>query len=537
MLFFLKGLAGLLGGALAGVVVTLGIVVARVRIEGAYFADADELVSWIGAPLVLGPLVGAWIGAAHPPGRSTMTWCAFGLVVGIAGGGVLGALSDNPADSWAGRVIGGALGLLLGVSVALLRHYQRRRRHLLEGGDPHPPRPILLSLGVTALLLGPLVVVIARVNEPTPPSAPYLEPLPDSSEVESVILLLGDAGAARWESHPILPRVRAEVERWAGLLPDDSSVVVLLLGDIVYPAGVREPGSLFWAEDSATVAEQAALVAGRLALEAGARAFFVPGNHDWGDRRDNAGALQLSHLSDLLASLRATGLPVAVAPPGGSGGPQVVDVGEHLRLLLLDTSWWLLSNEEEPRGEVIAGVQDALASADGRTVLVAAHHPFDSGGPHGGLAALGRSLGIRLLLSLSGALLEDLRSSPYRELRQALLASFAEYGQPIVFAGGHDHSMQLLRGSGNAPSYTIVSGATSKLTGVGDAPGLVFARSEPGFARLLVLRDGSLHLTLVTAPAEYVSCPALDPQRARCMAEARAAYRVVWSETLSHEPR
>ncbi|MGH7465175.1 MAG: hypothetical protein ACREK1_08360, partial [Longimicrobiales bacterium] len=133
--------------------------------------------------------------------------------------------------------------------------------------------------------------------------------------------------------------------------------------------------------------------------------------------------------------------------------------------------------------------------------------------------------------------LEDLRSRPYQALRQALLGSFAEYGQQIVFAGGHDHSIQLLRGSGNAPSYTIVSGATSKLTGVGDAPGLVFARSEPGFARLLVLRDGSLHLTLVTAPAEYVSCTALDQQRARCMAEASAAYRVVWSERLSDQPQ
>src|SRR5688500_3122401 len=141
MIYFLKGLAGLVGGALVGLVLTLGIVVARARLDGAYFHDPDELLSWIGLPLVLGPLIGAWIGAAHPPGRSTMSWAAFGLVFGIVVGGALGGLADDPAGPWAGRVMGAAAGVLMGVWVALLRHYRRRRRHRLEGGDPRPPRP------------------------------------------------------------------------------------------------------------------------------------------------------------------------------------------------------------------------------------------------------------------------------------------------------------------------------------------------------------------------------------------------------------
>jgi hypothetical protein len=368
------------------------------------------------------------------------------------------------------------------------------------------------------VLLGPLLVLAAGATAPEPPSESHLEPEPDSSAVESVILLLGDAGEARLTHSPILPRVRAEVERWAGVLERDSAVVVALLGDIVYPAGVREPGSPEWPMASAR----------------GARALFLAGNHDWGERRDHEGAVRLLQLDELLDGLHARGLAVDLLPAAGTGGPAIVDVGEHLRLVLLDTAWWLLAADSTPRAAVLGAVADALASAEGRDVIMAAHHPFASGGPHGGVAAVGRVLGIKDLLSRSGALLQDLDSRPYLEFRQGLLRIFAEHGPPAVFAGGHEHSIQLLRGqAASEPLRALVSGSASKLTDVGLVPGMLFARSEPGFARILVLRDGSLHLTIETAPSEFLRCPDDEPLRIRCMADGVAAYRVVWSESLA----
>lgn len=530
----LYGLFGVIGGAVGGLILTIGLVVARARVEGAYFHDPDELIGWVGLPLVLGPIVGAWIGAAHPPGRSILPGAAAGLAAGVALGGVLGQwLGDDPSGKWAGLSMGGAFGLLLGVWVPLLRHFRRRRRALEEGWELGPRRPLFLSLVLTAFFLGPLVVLVVGALAPEPPSAPRVASEPDSSDVESVILLLGDAGLARRETHPILPRIGAEVERWTALVERDSSVVVVLLGDIVYPRGLAAPGSLTWAEDSARVADQASLVGGPLALERGARALFLAGNHDWGERKDYEGALRLSHLGDLLDSLRATGPAVELMPPAGTGGPAVVDVGAHLRLVLLDTAWWLLEADPEPRLPVLRGVRDALATAGAREVVIAAHHPFESGGPHGGLAVLGETLGVQALLSRSGALLQDLRSRPYVALRRGLVEIFREHGPPALFAGGHEHSIQLVRGDdGAAPRRSVVTGSASKLSGVGPVPGLLFARSEPGFARLLVLRDGTLHLSIETAPAGYLSCPEADPVRIGCMADGVAAYRVVWSEPL-----
>ena len=350
MKYFLKGLAGLVGGAIAGLILTLGLVVARAQLDGAYFHDPDELLSWVGAPLVVGPLLGTWIGAAHPPGSSVMVWSAFGLVVGILGGAIMGAiLRADPSGPWAGMVIGAALGVVGGVWITLLRFYRRRRRHRIEGGDPHPSRPIVASLLLTALLLGPLVLLVARVADPKPPQATHVEPEPDSTSVETVILLLGDAGEVRLADSPILARVRREVNRWAGLIERDSAVVVLLLGDIVYPSGVGAPGSSRRVEDSARVADQASLVADSVARARGARVLFLAGNHDWGQSRHIDGRIQVGHLGDLLDTLLASGHAVAWAPPAGTGGPAVVDVGDHLRLVLIDTAWWLLEANAEAR--------------------------------------------------------------------------------------------------------------------------------------------------------------------------------------------
>ena len=103
----------------------------------------------------------------------------------------------------------------------------------------------------------------------------------------------------------------------------------------------------------------------------------------------------------------------------------------------------------------------------------------------------------------------------------------------IEFAGGHEHSIQVLEGDGRiTPRRTLVSGAASKLTEVGAAPGLLFGRSEPGFARLLVLRDGGLFLSVATTGEEYLSCPENDAERVPCMAAGVSGFQTVWSETL-----
>ena len=333
--------------------------------------------------------------------------------------------------------------------------------------------------------------------------------------------------------YPILPRIRRDVESWAGRLKRDSAVVVVVLGDLIYPNGLSSREDADYARDTLRLASQLRTVAGPVARRRGARAFLLPGNHDWGLREDWEGAVRLMRIQAFVDEWRETGVAAWLRPEAGTGGPTVVDVGDRLRLVLLDTAWWLLDAEAGQKEAVVEGIARALSEAAGRRVVLAAHHPFESAGPHGGFVDVGRTLGIRYLLARSGALLQDLNSGPYRVLREALLDIFERTGPPPVFAGGHEHSLQVIRGrEPHAPDVSLVAGSGSRLTPVGPAPGMAFGRSAPGYALLFVMENGDLRLHVRAAPPRYLHCPSEDPERRSCMRAGVEAFRTVWAGEL-----
>lgn len=533
----LRAVAGFVGGGLAGVVVTLGVVVARARIGGVFLHELGEVVGWTGLALVLAPVAGVWLALARPWALGiTGVGAGAGLAAGAGLGAVMGAVgSADPAWAWAGGTMGAGVGLVAGALVGILRGRRRRRAGDMgrATGDPAGPAT---STGAVAVLGAVVALGAAGCGDGTeaelPPPGRFAEPAPEA--VESMLFLLGDPGLAQADHFPILPRLRGEVERWAGALEADSSVVVLVLGDLVYPDGVAARDSPGFAEDSARLADQVDLVAGPRARSRHARLHFLAGNHDWGQASRRSGEERVHRLAALVGELGAvTDAWVSLEPEAGTGGPTVVDVGRHLRLVLLDTAWWLLEAEGASRRAVVRGVRHALRTAGDRRVVVAAHHPFESAGPHGALDVFGNTLGIRTLLSRSGALLQDLHSRPYRALREELMDVFAEEGRPDLFAGGHEHSLQVVRGGADdAPAVTVVSGSASKLTPVGTSPGLVFGRSVPGYARLFVKRDGTLELLLDAAPARFLRCPEEGDERETCMEEGVGAFRTVWAGEL-----
>lgn len=372
---------------------------------------------------------------------------------------------------------------------------------------------------------------------PPPPAlpAPRRAPEPAPEQVERVLFLLGDPGESTSATSPVLQHLQGEIEAWAGRLAADSAVGLLVLGDVVYPLGLHAPGSGWFAHDTAIVMSQVRLVAGPNARSRGARALFLAGNHDWGERDDFEGFVRLNNLDTFLQWAGAqTGAAVSLAPPAGRGGPAVWDWGPHLRLLLLDTAWWLLSAEEPEKALFLADVEEAMRTAGGREVLLAAHHPFRTVGAHGGTYSFWEMLGIGYVLRRSGAILQSLNSPAYRELERGLRDVFARAGPPFAFIGGHDHSLQVIgRVEPTDPRFSLVSGSGSKLTSVRRAPGVLFARSAPGYMRLLVLRDGTMHLSVVAAPERYQHCPGGPPEAwAACMREGVAAFGTVHSQPL-----
>jgi hypothetical protein len=81
---------------------------------------------------------------------------------------------------------------------------------------------------------------------------------------------------------------------------------------------------------------------------------------------------------------------------------------------------------------------------------------------------------------------------------QNIMSAFNE-NEPLIYAAGHDHDMQVLE-FGGAPRYMLVSGSGiyGHVSGVGTGGPARYAKAESGFMRLRSWADGRLHLTVFT---------------------------------------
>ncbi|HEU5171683.1 MAG TPA: metallophosphoesterase, partial [Gemmatimonadales bacterium] len=208
-------------------------------------------------------------------------------------------------------------------------------------------------------------------------------PLPavDPAEVESSLFLIGDAGAPSARDEPVLRALTTALGNAAG------ERVVVFLGDNIYPRGLPDSSSSGREEAERRIDAQLDVVA-----KAGVRAIFVPGNHDW-DRMGpdgwNAIRRQAARIAERGDSL------IRMLPEDGCPGPVPVDVGTRLRIIALDTQWWLHSGPkpEDRESACRADREDEVADSlradleragEGRHVVVVGHHPLATGGEHGG---------------------------------------------------------------------------------------------------------------------------------------------------------
>jgi calcineurin-like phosphoesterase family protein len=339
-------------------------------------------------------------------------------------------------------------------------------------------------------------------------------PVPSGAAVETSLFLIGDAGAPSPRGEPVLHALADALGKAVG------DRVVVFLGDNVYPRGMPDSSAPDRAEMELRLDTQIAVV-----TDAGARGIFVPGNHDWAN-----------HGADGWGAIRRQGRWVArkapavtLLPADGCPGPAVVDIGLRLRLILLDTQWWLYGGPK-PRGPdsgcraaddgaVADSLRADLAAAGERTVLVAAHHPLASAGEHGGffrvedhvfpLRAVRSWLWVPLpglgsiypLARQNGISSQDQSSPVNRRMVEMLEAAMRDH-PPLVWASGHEHNLEVLEGT--VPRWLLVSGA-----GIFGHQGPAFRRTamrfgsgDAGFMRLDVLADGRVRLGVLAVDRE-----------------------------------
>lgn len=525
-------------GAVVGFVTTLAIVVARAR-TGSFIFGLHELVAirWETMPILIGMAGGVTLAILHPRALDRATVRGFiGLFAGAVLGAFLGRLIWGPDEGkWAGGIIFGATGLLIGVAHSLLRHRRRGdRRPLLAGG-----------LGSSLLLAGAafLTMGFTRLLTNAPLELPEYEaiPVPEPGSVDAAVFLVGDAGAADRERSPLLRALREDVERWSEDLGRDSAVSVVFLGDLVYPVGVRDRDHPEFPTDSTRLWNQIDLLAGEAALTHASLGLFLPGNHDWGNVSGLEGLDRILNLAGQLELARRSGLHVSLQPPDGQPGPTIRDLRSNVRLVFLDTHWFLQARTPADRQAFLDRLERAIEEAGDRELIMTAHHPYRSAGPHGAIIPGYHAGGVAYLLKKSGTLVQDLNSTVYESLLQGLDAMFERVAKtPLVYAGGHDHSLQVVRGNGDfAPRFSLVSGAGSKLSGIRNAPGLAWGADRPGYMMLLFRNDDAVDLFVIAGEAETLTCEVPESELETCMTEAANEFEIAYSASLlgpSKEP-
>ena len=374
---------------------------------------------------------------------------------------------------------------------------------------------LAVCLGALAAACGPRTF---------PETSPHPAPV---SEATEIVYLIGDAGAATPES-PVIRQLRADVASRAGL----SQVAVVFLGDNIYPAGLRDPSHSGHAQDAAHLDAQVDIVRG-----VPARGIFVPGNHDWDDSGED-GLASVLRQGAFLDSVRAAGVQVEIQPEDGCPGPTSLELGRAVLLVFLDTAWWLLDKSTRGgdscryrnEGAVLEALRRLLLeneAGERRQVVVSAHHPLDTYGPHGGyfgvedmffpLTNVWGALYIPIpalypMIRNSGVTVSDQSNPTNARMRRDLALVFSEFEtQPLIFAGGHDHDLEVFEGGDYSVGFNLVSGAGSKLHNVGKADSefaVGLQEGEMGYMRVEFFADRPPLLTVMTDGTQ--ACGGLD---------------------------
>jgi hypothetical protein len=294
--------------------------------------------------------------------------------------------------------------------------------------------------------------------------------------------MIGDTGYFL-EDDPTLEAV----DRWASSV-DSSSI--LFLGDNIYNEGLRDDDR----EHGERILTQQ--------LEATlARKIFIPGNHDWGmlPKDQNAKSIrnQQAFIDDWPAGF------AEFIPKEGCMGPTIRTLRkgneDHKAVIFiaLDPTPWI--NERlrkdcptpQTHTEFLEALDALLVQYKNELVIVGSHYPMLTGGPHGGLTyGFWGDMIVTPIGWMMGGLgnTYEPKYADWIEKTQAVLRR----NPPVIYAAGHDHSLQLLD-SGDVAGIYVVSGAgaedrVSTVTNIDESK---FAHAAPGFIVVdFGLRDG-----------------------------------------------
>ena len=320
----------------------------------------------------------------------------------------------------------------------------------------------------------------ARLDGPDYPVAgpPYIAPGQAAVEPLDVayrMILIGDAGLYL-ENDPTLTKLGA----WSSSVGDAS---VVFLGDNIYDDGLIEAER-----------EKAERILSQQLAATTVRKIFIPGNHDWGMDPADQNIAAIRNQQAFIDSWPEGN--AQYGPRDGCLGPEAVTlydpggVAPALVLVMLDPTPFLTPRlrdfcpEDQPDDAHFAQLDALLADHANDHVVVASHYPMRTGGPHGGMSY---GFFADIVVGIYGWLMGSLGNTYEPEYAAWIARTEAVFRRnpPLVYAAGHDHSLQVLASEGEVGVHVVSgAGAPKRVSTVTAIPSTLFAHAAPGFVVL-----------------------------------------------------
>lgn len=317
------------------------------------------------------------------------------------------------------------------------------------------------------------------------------------------IFLAGDAGELKNGKHPVIDKLIKAAD-W-----NDERNTIIYLGDNIYPQGLPQSGDKNFLTKQKVIDYQLSVVKGNKA-----KAFFVPGNHDWKQGKPG-GWEQVKNQQQYIAGLQMPN--IKVYPENGCPGPVEVMLNDKVVMVFMDSQWWLEQNEKpglesdcecKTEEAILTNLKEIIAENADKLLLLVMHHPFYTHGKHGGYFTLKQHIfplteansGLYIPLPVLGSLypitrgvfgnIQDTKHPQYKNMIKRIEEVLKNHPN-VIHVAGHEHNLQLLQH--DSITY-IVSGAAAKSTQVKKGVNTVFAKATTGYAVLEITETGKVNV-------------------------------------------
>ena len=228
--------------------------------------------------------------------------------------------------------------------------------------------------------------------------------------------------------------------------------------------------------------------------------FFVPGDFEWDHARKNG----LKHVKAAEKLVNGLAGKQIFLPGDGCPGPEIIDLENDIRLVLINTPW-LMHPYEKPYApdddckimseeQFFESLEDVISESKDKHLLVVGHHPAISNGQYAGRMNITHYLYPPILGSFIAGYhqnignVKDLAYPPYRNFSNKM-KQIMEDNAPFIYASSHEKNLQVLE---NEECFQVISGAPVSVVKAHRSDNTIFRSKRSGFIGLSFFSNGKV---------------------------------------------